>query len=138
MPMPSRRAAVEAASSVYAMTKAAVAQLRRGAALDLAPRRITVNTVQPGPVATNMTADLMEHIVPRLPLGRIGAPEEIADRVAWLTGPNAGYMTGAPDHRRRADGLRRRGSGPVERPVDNRPARVREAGLACAPRPACG
>jgi len=82
-------------SSVYAMTKAAVAQLVRGAALDFAPRQITINNVQPGPVETDMTADLMTYIVPRLPLGRIGKPEEIADLVAWLTSPAAGYMTGA-------------------------------------------
>lgn len=82
-------------SSVYAMTKAAVAQLVRGAALDFAPRQITVNNVQPGPVETDMTADLMAYIVPKLPLGRIGKPEEIADLVAWLTSPTAGYMTGA-------------------------------------------
>lgn len=82
-------------SSVYAMTKAAVAQLVRGAALDFAPRQITINNVQPGPVETDMTADLMEYIVPKLPLGRIGKPEEIADLVAWLTGPGASYMTGA-------------------------------------------
>lgn len=82
-------------SSVYAMTKAAVAQLVRGAALDFAPRQITINNVQPGPVETDMTADLMAYIVPKLPLGRIGKPDEIADLVAWLTGPGAGYMTGA-------------------------------------------
>lgn len=82
-------------SSVYAMTKAAVAQLVRGAALDFAPRGITVNNVQPGPIETDMTAGLMDYITPRLPLGRIGKPEEIADLVAWLAGPNAGYMTGA-------------------------------------------
>lgn len=82
-------------SSVYAMTKAAVAQLVRGAALDLAPRQITINNVQPGPVETDMTADLMAYIAPRLPLGRIGKPDEIADLVTWLTGPGAGYMTGA-------------------------------------------
>lgn len=82
-------------ASVYAMTKAAVAQLVRGAALDFAPRQITVNNVQPGPVATDMTAPIMDRIVPRLPLGRIGQPDEIAGLVAWLTGPDAGYMTGA-------------------------------------------
>lgn len=82
-------------SSVYAMTKAAVAQLVRGASLDFAPRGITINNVQPGPTETDMTADLMEHIVPKLPLGRIGRPDEIADLVVWLTGPGAGYMTGA-------------------------------------------
>ena len=82
-------------SSVYAMTKAAVAQLVRGAALDFAPRQITINNVQPGPVATDMTAELMDYIVPKLPLGRIGKPEEIADLVAWLTGSGAAYMTGA-------------------------------------------
>lgn len=82
-------------SSVYAMTKAAVAQLVRGAALDFAPRQITVNNVQPGPTETDMTADLMDYITPRLPLGRIGKPGEIAGLVAWLAGPDAGYMTGA-------------------------------------------
>jgi len=82
-------------SSVYAMTKAAVAQLVRGASLDFAPRQITINNVQPGPVETDMTTDLMDYIRPRLPLGRIGKADEIADLVAWLTGPGAGYMTGA-------------------------------------------
>lgn len=82
-------------SSVYAMSKAAVAQLVRGASLDFAPRQITVNNVQPGPIATDMTADLMDYIGPKLPLGRIGEAAEIADLVAWLSGPGAGYMTGA-------------------------------------------
>ena len=84
-----------AGSSVYAMTKAAVAQLVRGAALDFAPRRITVNNVQPGPVETDMTAGLAGYLQPRLPLGRMGRPGEIAGLVAWLAGPDAGYMSGA-------------------------------------------
>ena len=82
-------------SSIYAMTKAAVAQLVRGAALDFAPRGITINNIQPGPIETDMTSGLMDYIRPRLPLGRIGKPEEIAGLVAWLVGPDAGYMTGA-------------------------------------------
>lgn len=84
-----------AGSSVYAMTKAAVAQLVRGAALDFASRQITVNNIQPGPIETDMTADLMDYIIPKLPLGRIGKADEIADLAAWLAGPGAGYMTGA-------------------------------------------
>jgi 3-oxoacyl-[acyl-carrier protein] reductase len=82
-------------SSVYAMTKAAVAQLVRAASRDFAPRAITINNVQPGPIETDMTADLMDFIRPRLPLGRIGRPDEVAGLVSWLTGPDAGYMTGA-------------------------------------------
>lgn len=82
-------------SSVYAMTKAAVAQLVRAASRDFAPRSITINNIQPGPVETDMTADLMDVIRPRLPLGRIGKPEEIGGLVSWLAGPDAGYMTGA-------------------------------------------
>lgn len=84
-----------AGSSVYAMTKAAIAQLVRGAARDLAPRQITINNVQPGPVETDMTSDLMDFIRPKLPLGRIGKPEEIADLVAWLASAGSAYMTGA-------------------------------------------
>jgi len=42
-----------------------------------------------------MTADLMEVIRPRLPLGRIGKPDEIGGLVSWLAGSDAGYMTGA-------------------------------------------
>lgn len=82
-------------SSVYSMTKAAVAQLVRAASRDFAPRGITINNVQPGPIATDMTAALMDHIRPRLPLGRIGEADEIGGLVAWITGPEAGYMTGA-------------------------------------------
>ncbi len=82
-------------SSAYAMSKAAVAALVKGAALDLAPRRITVNNVQPGPTETDMTAALREHVVPRVPLGRLAEPEEIAGLVAYLASAEAGFVTGA-------------------------------------------
>ena len=49
----------------------------RGVAIDLAPRAITVNNVQPGPRATDMTVGNAETFIPLIPLGRVGEPEEI-------------------------------------------------------------
>ena len=84
--------------SVYAMTKAAVAALGRGLARDLGPRGITVNTVQPGPVDTDMNpangpfADAMHGFQA---IARHGRGDEIAAMVAYLAGPEAGFVTGA-------------------------------------------
>jgi 3-oxoacyl-[acyl-carrier protein] reductase len=84
--------------SVYAMTKAAVAGLTRGLARDLGPRGITVNNVQPGPVATDMNpdegefADSMRQV---MALGRYGQPRDIARVVSFLATPESGYITGA-------------------------------------------
>jgi 3-oxoacyl-[acyl-carrier protein] reductase len=82
-------------SSVYSMTKAAVATMVKGIALDLAPRAITVNNVQPGPTETDMTLDHLEKVKPLVPLGRVGQPREIAGLVAYLASEEAGYITGA-------------------------------------------
>ena len=82
-------------ASAYAMTKGAVATLVRNVALDLAPRRITVNDVQPGPTETDMTAGLADQIVGRVPLGRLAQPEEIAGLVSYLAGGESRFMTGA-------------------------------------------
>jgi 3-oxoacyl-[acyl-carrier protein] reductase len=85
-------------ASVYAMTKAALAGMVRGLAVDLAPRGITVNNVQPGPTATDMNPldgphyDMVKSLVP---LGRIGSGEEIAGMVAYLASPIAAYVTGS-------------------------------------------
>ena len=84
-----------AGSGVYSMTKAAVAALVRGAAIDLAPRRITVNNVQPGPTVTDMTADLVDRVKPLIPLGRMGEPAEIGGLVAYLASDEADFVTGA-------------------------------------------
>lgn len=81
--------------SVYAMTKAAVATLVKGVALDLAPRGITVNNVQPGPTQTDMTAAMLAQLVDRIPLKRVGQPVEIAGLVSYLASRESGYMTGA-------------------------------------------
>jgi 3-oxoacyl-[acyl-carrier protein] reductase len=82
-------------SSVYSMTKAAVAVMVKGIAIDLAPRGITVNNVQPGPTETDMTAAVVEMLKPMIPVGRVAQTREIAGLVAYLASEEAGYMTGA-------------------------------------------
>ena len=81
--------------SVYAMTKGAVATLVKGVALDLAPRGITVNNVQPGPTETDMTAAMVGQLIDRIPLKRVGQPVEIAGLVSYLASRESGYMTGS-------------------------------------------
>ena len=82
-------------SSVYSMTKAAVAVMVKGIAVDLASRGITVNNIQPGPTVTDMTVDHIEAIKPLIPLKRAGEPDEIAALVAYLARKESGYMTGS-------------------------------------------
>ena len=82
-------------SSVYSMTKGAVAVMVKGLAVDLAPRGITINNIQPGPIETDMTADMIELVKDWIPLKRVGQPSEIAGLAAYLAGPESGYMTGA-------------------------------------------
>ena len=82
-------------SSVYSMTKAAVATMVKGIALDLAPRAITVNNVQPGPTATEMSAPHVEMVKPYIPLRRMGEVSEVASFVSYLASDEAGFITGA-------------------------------------------
>ena len=82
-------------SSVYSMTKAALTGLVRGAAIDLAPRAITVNNVQPGPTATDMSAPHAELAKTLIPLGRMADVSEIAGLVSYLACDEAGFITGA-------------------------------------------
>jgi 3-oxoacyl-[acyl-carrier protein] reductase len=84
-----------AGSSTYAMTKAAVATLVKGVAIDLAPRGITVNNIQPGPTLTDMTADYVDMVTPLIPLARMGETREVAALVAHLVSEEAGFITGA-------------------------------------------
>jgi 3-oxoacyl-[acyl-carrier protein] reductase len=83
--------------ALYAMSKAAVAAMTRGLARDLGPRGITVNTVQPGPTETEIVSDEAVRATLRtmIPVGRMGRDSEIAGLVAWLAGPEAGYVNGA-------------------------------------------
>jgi 3-oxoacyl-[acyl-carrier protein] reductase len=81
--------------SIYSMTKAALAGLVRGAAIDLAPRAITVNNVQPGPTATDMTSAHAEVVKALIPLKRMGDVSEVASFVSYLASEDAGFITGA-------------------------------------------
>ena len=81
--------------SIYSMTKAALTGLVRGAAIDLAPRAITVNNVQPGPTATDMSAPHAEAVKALIPLGRMAEVSEIAGLVSYLASSEAGFITGA-------------------------------------------
>jgi 3-oxoacyl-[acyl-carrier protein] reductase len=85
------------ATSTYSATKAAVAALGRGWAKDLAPRNILVNTVQPGPIDTDLNpadGEFAKQMTSFIPLGRYGRVEEIAGAVSFLAGPDASYITG--------------------------------------------
>jgi 3-oxoacyl-[acyl-carrier protein] reductase len=84
--------------SVYCMTKSALATLAKGMAIDLAPRGITVNTVQPGPTESDMTpADgpRIDALKSLIPVGRLGRDDEIAGLVAYVASPEAAFITGA-------------------------------------------
>ncbi len=81
----------------YGATKAAAAAYGRGYAWDLGSRSITVNTVQPGPIATDMNPDegaLADFLRSKNALKRYGTVEEVAALVAFLAGPDAGFITG--------------------------------------------
>ena len=80
------------------MTKHAVVGPTKGWARDLAPRRITVNTVEPGPIEPEANPNEGERaamVKAMVPLGRHGQPQDVAELVAILASPAAAYITGA-------------------------------------------
>ena len=91
-------------SSVYQASKAALNSIAKTAAAELAPRKIRVNTVSPGPTRTNLlnsaygeeTANVIwNNLATVVPLKQIGTPEDVAKMVVYVSGEHASYITGA-------------------------------------------
>jgi NAD(P)-dependent dehydrogenase (short-subunit alcohol dehydrogenase family) len=85
--------------TAYAASKAAVAHLTKLGALELAPRRITVNAISPGTILTPAVTGIADNpeipfMERRTPLGRLGKPEEVAALCHFLASDEAGYITG--------------------------------------------
>ena len=86
----------------YCATKAGIEGFTRSLAMEVASRGITVNCVAPGFISTDMTTEVSERgesdLLARVPLGRAGTPEDIANAVAFLVSTDASYITGQTIH----------------------------------------
>ena len=82
----------------YAASKAGIIGLSKASAKELASRNITVNTIAPGYISTEMSDAIeektKENLLNQIPLGRIGSPEDIANMALYLASDQAGYITG--------------------------------------------
>jgi NAD(P)-dependent dehydrogenase (short-subunit alcohol dehydrogenase family) len=93
------------ASSVYSASKAALNSVMKSAALELAPRKIRVNAVSPGPIATEIMhkagldeatlGNIKDGLITKSPLKRMGTSEEVASVVTYLCDDAAGFITGS-------------------------------------------
>ena len=86
----------------YAAAKAALVGFTKSLAQEVGSRNITINCIAPGFIDTDMTKALPDgqraKLLERIPLGRLGSPEDIAHAVVFLASPRAGYITGATLH----------------------------------------
>lgn len=82
------------ASSAYSTSKAALSALTREMAVEFATLGVRVNAVAPGEIETAMIGPEYEALIPRIPMGRMGTPEEVAGVVFQLCGKDFGYVTG--------------------------------------------
>jgi 3-oxoacyl-[acyl-carrier protein] reductase len=88
--------------SNYVASKSAIEGFSRALAFEVASRNITVNTVAPGFIGTDMTSQLTDEqtkmMLERIPLGRMGEVDEVAGAVAYLVSEDAAYITGQTLH----------------------------------------
>ena len=89
----------QAGQTNYSAAKAGMHGFSMALALEMANKGVTVNTVSPGYIGTDMVnaikPEVLEKIIATIPVKRLGTPDEIASIVAWLAGPESGFTTGA-------------------------------------------
>jgi acetoacetyl-CoA reductase len=89
----------QAGQTNYSAAKAGMHGFTMALAQELAGKGVTVNTVSPGYIGTDMVKaikpEVLEKIIATIPVKRLGAPEEIGSICAWLAGPDSGFTTGA-------------------------------------------
>jgi 3-oxoacyl-[acyl-carrier protein] reductase len=87
-----------AGQTAYAATKAALGGMAKSLAREYGSRAITVNVVSPGFIETDMTSgideDRRKQVIGQVPVGRLGAPEDVASAIAYLSSEEAAYVTG--------------------------------------------
>jgi NAD(P)-dependent dehydrogenase (short-subunit alcohol dehydrogenase family) len=82
------------AGSAYSTSKAALSALTREMAVEFAQLGIRVNAVAPGEIETAMLSPETDVLIPRIPLHRLGTPEDVASTIFYLCGPDSAYVTG--------------------------------------------
>jgi NAD(P)-dependent dehydrogenase (short-subunit alcohol dehydrogenase family) len=82
------------AGSAYSTSKAALSALTREMAVEFAQLGVRVNAVAPGEIETAMLSPETEVLIPRIPLHRLGSPEDVASTIYYLCGGESGYVTG--------------------------------------------
>lgn len=86
------------AGAAYSTSKAALASLTREMAHDFGPHGVRVNAISPGEIETSILSPGTEKIIPQIPLGRLGQPEEVAKAIYFLCTDTSSYVTGAELH----------------------------------------
>ena len=86
------------AGPAYATSKAALAALTREMAADFGPLKVRVNAIAPGEVETDILSEGTDQIVKKIPLRRLGLPEEVANTIYFLCSNESSYISGAELH----------------------------------------